>query len=142
MKRFYYLLTLLFVFCIPSVFAGFFLSNYISLSALIPFIITVTIIGSIWDVWATRHSKRDCVWLWQFNKRQTIGIKFLGLPIEEYLFYTASSVYVIFMWEGIKLMVLHNTLQIYSVVLLLSIWTVIAIGIPYIFAPKKDKFIG
>jgi lycopene cyclase domain-containing protein len=142
MKKFYYLFTLVFVFCIPSVFAGFFLVNYISLSALIPFVITVTIIGSIWDVWATRHSKKDRIWLWQFNKKQTIGIKFLGLPIEEYVFYTASSVYVIFMWEGIKLMILHNTIQTYSMVLLLSIWTVIAIGVPYIFAPKKDKFIG
>lgn len=140
MKKFYYLLTLLFVFCIPTIIAGFFLSDYISLRALVPFVITVTVIGSIWDLWATRHGKKDCVWLWQFNKKQTLGFRIFGLPLEEYLFYTASSVYVIFMWEGIKLMTLHNTFQMYLLVMLLSGWTIVAIGIPYAFAPKRDKF--
>ncbi len=142
MKRFYYLITLISVFCIPSILAGVFLSKYISLSALVPFVISVAIIGSIWDIWATRHSRKDCVWLWQFNRSETLGIKFLGLPIEEYLFYVVSSVYVILMWEGMKLMVSNRSVDIYLVVGGLSIWTFISIAVPYFFAPKGDRFIS
>lgn len=104
MRRYYYLLTLTFVFVIPTIVAAFLMRDVISLQALIPFIVLVTVIGSIWDVWATRHGKKDRVWLWQFHRSQTLGKRFLGLPIEEYLFYTASSVYIIYMWEGIKIM--------------------------------------
>ena len=142
MKKFSYLITLTTVFCLPTLVAGFYLSNYISLSALIPFIVLVTVIGSIWDVWATRHGKKDRVWLWQFNRRQTIGLRFLGLPVEEYLFYIASSVYVIFMWEGFKLMQTDAPSQVYVVIGLLSAWTLFAITLPYVLGWKKDKFVG
>ena len=103
MKKYYYLLTLIFVFCIPTIVAGFYLSNFISLKNLIPFVLCVSVIGSIWDIWAAKHGKKDRVWLWQFNRRQTLGYTLLGIPLEEYLFYIVSSVYVIFMWEGINL---------------------------------------
>lgn len=104
MRRYYYLLTLTFVFCIPTIIAAVLLQDVIALRELVPFVVLVTIIGSIWDVWATRHGKRDRVWLWQFHQSQTLGHRFLGLPIEEYLFYTASSIYIIYMWEGLKVM--------------------------------------
>ncbi len=142
MKKFSYLLTLFGVFGIPAVFAGVFLSYYISLDSLLPFIITITIIGSIWDVWATRHGKRDRVWLWQFNHRQTIGMRFLGLPVEEYLFYVASSVYVIFMWESFKLMTSNAPSEVYMATGLLSAWTLFAISLPYWLGRRSDKFIG
>lgn len=143
MKKYHYSLSLLFVFCIPTIIAGYFLSQFISLQALFPFILLVTIIGSIWDVWATRHGKKDRVWLWQFNRRQTIGVRFLGLPIEEYLFYVCSSVYVIFMWEGLKLMVTSkDTVYVCAVIGTLSAWTLISILLPYWFGRKKDRFIG
>ena len=142
MRRFNYLTTLILVFCIPTIIAGFFLANFISLQALVPFIVTVTVIGSIWDIWATRHGKRDRIWLWQFNRPQTIGIRLFGLPIEEYLFYVVSSVYVIFMWEGIKLIVATQATQVYLIVLLLAAWSLIAITLPYIFASKGDRFIN
>jgi lycopene cyclase domain-containing protein len=142
MKKFHYLQTLFFVFCIPTFASAAYLSSYISFNALIPFIILVAIIGSMWDVWATRHGKKDRIWLWQFNHRQTLGIRFLGLPIEEYLFYVASSLYVIFMWEGLKLMVKGTDTQVYFVIAGLSAWTLISILIPYFLGRKKDKFIG
>lgn len=142
MKKFYYLGTLIFVFILPSLVAGYLLSEYISLKPLTPFIFSVTIIGSIWDIWATRHGKRDRIWLWQFNKKETLGLNFLGLPFEEYLFYVASSVYVIFMWEGIKLMISTNLLNSYLIVLGLSVWTLFAIFLPFLFSPKGDRFIN
>lgn len=142
MKKFNYLITLTTVFVLPTIAAGFFLSEFISLKTLAPFIFTVTIIGSIWDVWAARLGKHDRVWLWQFNSRNTIRIKLLGLPIEEYLFYVVSSVYMIFMWEGIKLIVTTHSFAAYSLVLILGTWTLLAILIPYWFAPKGDRFIN
>lgn len=48
------------------------------------------IIGSIifgvpWDYWAT-HS-----WLWHFSPEHTLGINFLGLPLEEYVFFVSET---------------------------------------------------
>lgn len=120
--------------------AGFYLSDVIDLQALVPFIILVTLIGSVWDIWATRHGKKDKIWLWEFNRKQTIGIRLFGLPIEEYLFYVASSLYVVFMWEGFTLMVAGGNTQVYVVIGLLSAWTLFAIGLPYILGRKKDRF--
>ncbi len=142
MKKFYYLGTLVFVFLVPTVVAGFFLSNFISLEALVPFVILVTIIGSIWDVWATRHGRKDRVWLWQFNRKNTLGPRFLGLPIEEYLFYVVSSVYVIFMWEGLKLMLAGTVSQVYWTIAALAGWTLVSLAAPYILAPKGDKVLS
>lgn len=118
------------------------LSDIIRMRELIPFIVLVTIIGSIWDVWATRHGKRDRVWLWQFHRSQTLGVRFLGLPIEEYLFYVASSVYIIYMWEGIKLMVAGGDMHVYFVIFGLAAWTLLSILFPYFFGKKGDRFIG
>ncbi len=143
MRKYHYLLSLLFVFCIPTLGAGFLLSDRISFQALTPFIVLVTLIGSIWDVWATRHGKKDRTWLWQFNNSQTIGVRFLGLPIEEYFFYVASSVYVIFMWEGFNLMLQSSDTEVYTTIGLLSVWTLVSIGVPYIVGRRKgDKFIS
>ena len=142
MKKYYYLLSLLFIFVIPTIIAGFYIKNINFIKDLIPFVILVTIIGSIWDIWATKHGRKDSAWLWQFNSRQTLGIKIVGLPIEEYLFYVSSSVYVIFMWEGIKQIVNNNNSQLFLVIPILAIWTLICILLPYKFGPKGDKLIG
>lgn len=142
MKRFYYLSTLVFVFLVPTIVAGVFLAQFISLEALFPFVILVSIIGSIWDIWATRHGRKDRVWLWEFNRRNTLGLRFLGLPIEEYLFYVVSSVYVIFMWEGFKLMVAGTAAQVYWTIAALAAWTLISIALPYFLAPKGDRLLS
>ncbi len=141
MQKYYYCLSLLFVFVIPTAIAGVLLRNDIPWTALVPFIVLVTIIGSIWDVWATRHGRKDRIWLWQFNRRQTIGIRILGLPIEEYIFYVASSVYVIFMWQGFQLMI-RNSVEAYLIVGSLAVWTLISIAVPYLFRKRGDKLIG
>lgn len=141
-KKYYYLLTLIVVFCVPTAAAAYVLSDVIQPSQLVPFILLVTIIGSIWDVWATRHGKSDRVWLWQFHRSQTLGYRFLGLPIEEYLFYIASSVYIIYMWEGLKLVAQHGAAEAYVVVFGLGAWTLGAILLPYFFRSKGDKIIN
>ena len=135
-------MTLTFVFVLPTTAAGLFLSNHISLKALVPFILLITIMGSLWDVWAARHGKKDRVWIWQFNDRETLGFKFFGLPVEEYLFYVVSGVYVIFMWEGLKLIIDTQLLASYLMVIGIGLWTLLSILIPYWIGPKGDKFIN
>lgn len=71
-----------------------------------------------------------------------MGIRFLGLPIEEYLFYVASSVYVVFMWEGFNLMIKDSEARVYWVMGALAAWTLASIFVPYLFRKKGDKFIG
>lgn len=141
-KKYYYLLTLISVFLIPTGIAAMMFRDHIALSSLIPFVLLVTAIGSVWDIWATRHGKRDRVWLWQFHDSQTLGIKFLVLPFEEYLFYVSSSLYVIYMWEAMKLMVAGAQASVYWLVLALTLWAVVCICLPYIFRSRGDRIIG
>lgn len=141
MKKFYYLLSLVSVFVIPTIVAGYFLQDIVTPQKLIPFIIFITVIGSIWDIWATKHGKKDSVWLWQFNHQQTLGIKIFDLPIEEYLFYVTSSIYIVYMWEGIKQMTQAGNSQLSIVIPLLTLWTLLAILLPYKLGSRGDKLI-
>ena len=139
MKRFYYLLTMSFVFILPSLAAGWVLREEIELNQLLVFVLLVTCMGSVWDIWATRHGTRDTVWLWNFNYSATLGYTFFDLPIEEYVFYTSSSVYVVLMWELIKRALLLGTYTALGLVLMLTLWTVLAITLPFFIRPKRDR---
>ena len=94
-------------------------------------------LGSLWDIWATRHGKKDKLWLWQFHDQNTLGLKFFDLPIEEYLFYPASSLYVIFMWEGVKFG--YETGSVFYLILLstLAIWTLLAVILSFSLTRKQ-----
>lgn len=138
-KRLYYSASLFFVFVLPSVVVGYFVLPGLSISNLLIFIASITILGSIWDIWAARHGKRDPIWLWQFNFRETIGIKIFDLPIEEYLFYVFSSIYVIFLWEGIKLWQATQSVFMFLLLSFSGVWSVLAIGVPYFIRAKDDK---
>jgi lycopene cyclase domain-containing protein len=63
-------------------------------------IIGSVIFGFPWDYWAT-HS-----WLWNFSPDHTLGINFLGLPIEEYIFFVSETI----LYVSLAL-VLRNKLQ-------------------------------
>ena len=137
MKKYYYLLSLLFIFTIPAGILGYFLIGKINLANLIGFILGIAILGSIWDIWATKHGKKDSVWLWQFNFKDTLGIHYFGLPVEEYLFYIATSLYIIFIWESIRLAPENN--QLYFVLFLVGLWSLIFTLIPYFVHQKNDR---
>ena len=137
--RYYYASSLLFVFIIPSVVAGFFIRDQLLLPNLVVFVLVILLLGSIWDVWATRHGKRDSVWLWQFNDNDTLGYKFLGLPIEEYSFYVFASLYAIFLWEVIKYALDTRDMAFFLLVPLMGIWSLLFIGIPYAIRAKEDR---
>ncbi|MDB5194651.1 MAG: hypothetical protein JWN50_665 [Parcubacteria group bacterium] len=132
-RRFYYLFSLIFVFVAPSVFEWRYVQTHISATNLAAFIVGITVIGSLWDIWATRHGREDAVWLWQFNRKCTLGLTFFDLPIEEYVFYVATSVYVIFEWTLIN----DPSIAPLWIVPLTTIWSLFFIGLPYVFQPKN-----
>ena len=139
MRRFTYLLSLIFVFTIPAVAIFLCTSNHLNLFNLTTFIIGITLIGCGWDIWATRHGKNDAVWLWQFNKRNTLGLKLCGLPIEEYLFYIVTSAYIILIWQTVNSTYLSDKIRL-SLLTCTAIWSLAFIAIPYFLNIKGDKF--
>jgi len=93
----------------------------------------------VWNIWATRHGKKDSVWLWQFNNKDTLGIKFLDLPIEEYIFYISTSLYIVFMWKAIEIALETDNLMFFIVVPCMGLWSIFFISIPYRIKMKDDK---
>ncbi|WKZ27371.1 MAG: lycopene cyclase domain-containing protein [Candidatus Paceibacterota bacterium] len=137
-KKFYYLLTLLFAFGIPAFIEGYLLIDRINVVNLVSFVFGILLLGSIWDIWATRHGRKDSGWLWQFNFNETLGIKFLGLPIEEYMFYIFASLYIVFTWEAINL-AQHGNILMRVLVPTFGVWTLLAILIPIMKKSRNDK---
>ncbi len=139
-QKFYYLTSLLFVFVIPASIAAYFVLDRIPVVNLIIFVVGITVLGSIWDIWATRHGKRDPIGLWQFNFKDTLGIKIFDLPIEEYVFYIAYSLYIIFIWEGIKYALETGSLLMYILLPFLGVWSLLFILVlPYVIRVRSDK---
>jgi lycopene cyclase domain-containing protein len=138
-SKYYYLLSLVFVFIIPSCIAGYFVWDSISKFNLISFVLLIACLGSLWDIWASKHGRSDPVWLWQFNFKDNLGIKIFGLPVEEYLFYIFSSIYIIFIWELIRLASSQGSLLGYTIPPLLSCWSLAFALLPYWLSPKNDR---
>lgn len=142
MKKFYYLISLLFVFVIPSIIQGVFIWSRISLPNLISFVFGITLLGSVWDIWASRHGKSDTVWIWQFNFKETLGVKVLDVPVEEYFFYVSSSTYIIFVWESLRYVSDTGDKLMYFILPFTGLWTLLFIAIPYLIKAKSDKIIS
>lgn len=141
MNKHLYILSLTLVFIIPTILAGFVVLPHVSLLHLAVFVIKITIVAVLWDVWATRHGRKDPIWLWTFNRKATLGLYIFGLPIEEFLFYIFSSVYVIFLWEVIRLAIEMNNLYYYFAFPALALWTGVSIYVPFMLTSKHDMIL-
>ncbi len=139
MRRFYYLGSLVFVFLIPMLVEGYFILDQINLLQLMIFTIGITVVGSVWDIWATKHGSRDSLWLWQFNRKDTLGLFVFDLPIEEFLFYAVTSTYIIFTWECVRYLFEPGGDLMLVILPALTIWSLFFIGLPYIIKPKGDS---
>ncbi|MBI2474616.1 MAG: lycopene cyclase domain-containing protein [Candidatus Taylorbacteria bacterium] len=139
MKKYHYLLSLLFVFTIPTLILGLFAWPIIDMSNLIGFMIGITILGSVWDVWATKHGRIDPAWLWQFNNRETLGIKLFDLPLEEYLFYVSTSAYIIFIWETMRYASETADYLAYLLLPFIALWSLLFILLPYYLAARQGR---
>lgn len=137
MKRLSYISSLSATFIIPAIVAGIFVFEEINIVNWLTFTLGITVLGSIWDIWATKQNKKDTTWLWQFNHRETMGIKIFGLPIEEYFFYIGASTYIIFIWEGIKLASELGDMRMFILLPTLGIWTVLILGGSYYLTRRK-----
>lgn len=138
-RRFYYIASLIFVFGIPTVVAWASMGTAISPAALGVFVGIVMVIGSLWDIWATRHGRRDRVWLWQFNFKDNLGIKIFDLPVEEYLFYIFASLYTVFIWEAIQLALRTGQLSSFILIVFMGVWSLVSVLFPYLVRPRGDK---
>ena len=138
MHKFYYLYSLVFVFVMPATVSGWFVWDRIALPQLAIFVIGILALGTAWDIWATRHGKNDPVWLWAFNHKDTLGIRIYDLPIEEYLFYVASSIYIVFLWEGIQYALETQNTAAGLILPCIALWSVAFIALPYYLRKKKD----
>jgi lycopene cyclase domain-containing protein len=138
-RKFYYLFSILFVFFAPALVEGFFIWNRISILNLTVFALGITTIGIMWDIWATRHSNKDTVWVWQFNSRDTLGLKFFDVPVEDYLFCILSSVYSVFTWECLRYISQNNDFTLSVLLVCIFIWTLAGIAFLYIFRHKGDR---
>ncbi|MBI4067801.1 lycopene cyclase domain-containing protein [Candidatus Kaiserbacteria bacterium] len=139
LRRYYYALSLLFVFGIPAAITGYLVWDHIYLPQFLVFLGVILMLGTAYDLWAARHGKRDPVWIWTFNHKNTLGIRIYDLPIEEYIFYLASSIYIVFLWEGIKIAVQSDGDTIGKTLPLIALWSVGGVVWLYIFKEKNDK---
>jgi lycopene cyclase domain-containing protein len=139
MQRFYYLGSLLVVFAIPAGVIMPFIIHQIPIANLILFLVGILFLGSVWDVWATRHGKKDAVWIWQFNHKDTIGVTLFDIPLEEYLFYLLSSAYIIFLWEAIKLALSTDSPLLSILIATLALWSLLGAMFPYWIKPRGDR---
>ena len=126
------------VFVIPAIIEGIFVYNRIPLNQFVVFVIGLIILGSIWGIFATRHGKRDSVWLWQFNLEDTLGFRIFDLPVEEYVFYIASGTYIVLTWEVIKFTLESNNVILFILLPFCAIWSALFATIPYLILKNKN----
>lgn len=72
------------------------LKFYSNLKALIVSLISTAILFGLWDVIATGRGH------WWFEPKGVWGIYFIGLPLEEWLFFIVIPFCCLFTWETIK----------------------------------------
>lgn len=59
-------------------------------------VIVTGLLFLIWDIYATFSGH------WQFNDQFILGLKFLELPLEEYLFFITVPFSCLFVWDEFK----------------------------------------
>lgn len=72
------------------------LSIWTRKAALLKSILVVSIPFWIWDVLVTERGH------WSFNPNSVVGISWLGLPLEEWLFFVVIAFVSIFTWESVR----------------------------------------
>ncbi|AFH48109.1 Hypothetical protein IALB_0397 [Ignavibacterium album JCM 16511] len=99
------------------------ISYYKKLPNLIFSILIVSTAYIIWDVFATKRGD------WAFNIDHLLGIYFLGLPLEEILFFITVPYSCIFIYETVKFYTKEKTIHLSKNLFLLIAATLILFGI-------------
>lgn len=66
---------------------------YTKWSALFPAILITALVFIVWDYWFTE------IGVWEFNPRYVLGLFYLGLPLEEWLFFIVVPFASVFIYE-------------------------------------------
>ena len=109
--------------------------NYFSKSRSV--ILSIIIIGTVfvaWDIVATSRGH------WSFNPNHVIGLKFLGLPFEEILFFVTVPFSCILTYEALAYFIKDESITIPSK--LLPIIGVVIIVISIIFYEQEYTFLA
>ncbi len=79
-----------------------FTSN-INFNALVLTVISAIIVGTLIEVNAVRHGKKDKVFVYQYNSKFTLGPKVLGTPIEDsVIFLIFTPIFLVLVYEFIS----------------------------------------
>lgn len=100
-KKYYYTFAYIISLLLPSLFFLRFVR--VDFKTMVFTIIMVLIIGGLFDIWAVRQGKRDTFFIWQYNDKSIIGIKFFGVPIEDYiLFLFLTPIFIVSLYKFIE----------------------------------------
>ncbi|MES2224349.1 MAG: lycopene cyclase domain-containing protein [Patescibacteria group bacterium] len=100
------------------------------------FSFVLLIYGIGWDMWATKHGRKDKLWIWCFNPKTITGIYLDRHPLEEYIFGIFHLFWVILLWEVLSRAISNNDLLTLFIVVLLGIWQ-IGVSINFYNSQKK-----
>lgn len=118
---------------------AYFVRGALDLKSLLIVTVAAMFIGGIFDIWAVRQGKRDKFFIWEYNKRTTLGIKFLGVPFEDFfLFLVITPVLIISLWEAVKRFVAAREVSFFW----LTIFSVVLLWVSYrlaFLAAKRGK---
>ncbi|MEL7340916.1 MAG: lycopene cyclase domain-containing protein, partial [Bacteroidota bacterium] len=76
--------------------------------ALFPAIFLTGLVFIVWDVWFTEMG------IWSFNPDYLVGIYFLGLPLEEWLFFLTVPYACVFIYDCVKAYFKRDYLRPYA----------------------------
>lgn len=120
--HFRYFLALCGLLLLPALMMLFVQEDSLDYGLLLFLTILLGVTGIACDVWATRQSKKDKMWIWEFSSKTLTGSKLLGHPLEEYFFFIVATPYVIFFWELLNSIVRdRNAVQV-AAGLIVLIW--------------------
>jgi len=65
-------------------------------------VLAMSVVFWVWDAIATARGH------WSFNPQYVLGIWFLGMPLEEWLFFPVVGFVSVFTWEAVKTILLQR----------------------------------
>ena len=86
---------------IPTAYFSYFLSTK-QILLIVILIVYTTIWLTPWDMVSALGSKAVKRWLWDFNPKEILGFKILGLPFEEFVYFVFFVSFPISAWEFFK----------------------------------------
>lgn len=99
----------------------------------IPANLITAIFFLVWDYFKTKYG------VWQFNGDYTIGLRFFGLPLEEYLFFITVPYACTFIYESVLLFVKKRLLPDFIKPALAGI-SLVAVAVSPLFFSKAYTF--